>query len=171
LKKGGTALLLPDFSCLKGKLGICFSDFYWTAFGLTGGESSVAGMFCDPAHPVFQYFPTSCHTDWQWWDILTYAHPMILDEFEEPTPFPKDYRPLIQMIDSWKVNRKLAVLAEGKVGKGKIMICSIDLDKDLDKRPATRRFKYSLFKYLNSPDFNPSTALTPEMVKGLMTDR
>jgi hypothetical protein len=168
LDEGKTVLLLLNQSQLKGKLGICFADFYWTGFGLFGGESSTTGMLCNPAHPVFKYFPTAYHTDWQWWDLLTNAHPMILDEFAEKNPFPKDYRPLIQMIDSWKVNRKLGVLAEGNLGKGKIMICSIDLEKDLDKRPATRQFKYSLFKYLNSADFKPSATLSPEMVRAVM---
>lgn len=169
LDEGKTVLLLLNQSQLKGKLGICFADFYWTGFGLFGGESSATGMLCNPAHPVFKYFPTAYHTDWQWWDLLTNAHPMILDEFAEKNPFPKDYRPLIQMIDSWKVNRKMGVLAEGNLGKGKIMICSIDLEKDLDKRPATRQFKYSLFKYLNSSDFKPSATLSPEMIRSVMT--
>lgn len=71
------------------------------------------------------------------------------------------------MIDSWKVNRKLGVLIEGKVGKGKLMICSIDLEHHLDKRPVTRQFKYSLLKYITSPGFNPDARFTLTMVENL----
>lgn len=171
LDKGETVLLLPGLDSIKGKLPVCFADFYWTAFDLIGGESSVAGMLCNPAHPVFNYFPTSYYTDWNWWDLFTKARPMILDEFGEQHPFPKNYRPVIQMIDSWKVNRKMAILLEGKLGKGKIMICSIDLEKDVEKRPATRQFRYSLLKYLGSPEFNPSVTLTEEMIQDLFISK
>jgi hypothetical protein len=167
LQSGRTVLLLPDSASIKGRLPICFTDFYWTAFGLTGGESSADGLLCDPSDPVFKYFPTSFHTDWQWWDLLTHARPMILDYFKDPAPFPKTYRPLVQMIDSWKVNRKLGVLIAGKVGRGRLMICSIDLEHHLDKRPATRQFRYSLLKYITGGGFNPAARLTPAMIRNL----
>lgn len=170
LRAGATVLLLPDSSQIKGRLPICFTDFYWTAFGLEGGISSADGLFCNPRHPVFKYFPTSYYTDWQWWDLLTHARPMIFDSFEDPSPWPKAYRPLVQMIDSWKVNRKLGVLVEAKLGKGRLMICSIDIEHDLNARPATRQFRYSLFKYITSKDFHPHTQVTPAMVSGLFTD-
>jgi hypothetical protein len=167
LEAGKTVLLLPDSATIRGGLPICFTDFYWTAFGLRGGESSACGLLCDPSRQVFKYFPTSFHTDWQWWDLLTRARPMILDYFHDPAPFPRSFRPLIQMIDSWKVNRKLAVLVEGRLGRGKLMICSIDLEHDLDKRPATRQFRYSLLKYMTSAAFDPHARLTPEMIRNL----
>jgi hypothetical protein len=64
LEEGSTVLLLPDTAAIKGSLPICFTGFYWTAFGLNGGESSAGGMLCSPSHPVFKYFPTSFHTNW-----------------------------------------------------------------------------------------------------------
>ena len=167
LQKGKSVLLLPDTSTLKGRLPICFTGFYWTAFGLQGGESSGGGIVCDPHHPVFDHFPTSFHTDWQWWDMLTHARPMILDGFNDAAPFPKDYQPLIQVIDSWKVNRKLGVLLEGQLGKGKLMICSIDIEHNLDKRPAARQFRYSLLRYMQSSQFQPKTAWTQQMIRNL----
>jgi hypothetical protein len=89
---------------------------------------------------------------------------MILDGFDDPHPWPKTYKPLIQMIDSWKVNRKLAVLLEARVGKGKLLICSIDLEHDLEHRPATRQFRYSLLKYMHSGAFHPGTEISPAMI-------
>lgn len=167
LEAGASVLLLPDSSHIRGALPICFVDFYWTAFGLKGGESSADGLLCDPDHPLFKYFPTSYHTDWQWWDLLTHAHPMILDDFQDPHPWPKSYQPLVQMIDSWLVNRKLGVVVEAKVGKGKLMVCSINLTDGLKNRPATRQFRYSLLRYMASKDFNPQHTVTASVVRQL----
>ena len=47
------------------------------------------------------------------------------------------------------------------------MICSVDLQKDLDKRPAARQFRQSILQYMASDRFNPSTTLDPEKVRAL----
>ncbi|MEN6456223.1 MAG: hypothetical protein ABFD10_18375, partial [Prolixibacteraceae bacterium] len=169
LEKGKTVLLLPRRNQLKGKLVQCFGTFYWTAFDFHGGETSACGLLTDPEHPVFRHFPTDFHGNWQWWELLTRSSPMILDDFEAESPWPKDYRPLIQMIPSWKVNRKLAVLAEAKVGKGKLMLCSMDITSDLQSRRVAAQFRYSLLKYLQSGDFNPATVISYKSLSELFT--
>src|SRR5690606_908975 len=150
---------------LKGKLVQCFGTFYWTAFDFHGGETSACGLLTNPNHPVFKYFPTDFHGNWQWWELLVKASPMILDDFEAKNPFPKNYMPLIQMIPSWKVNRKLSVLTEVKAGKGKLMLCSMDIDSNLDKRKVAAQFRYSLFNYLLSEDFKPDTEVDYDTIK------
>jgi hypothetical protein len=165
LDNGGTVLLLPKRNNLKGNLQQCFTTFYWTAFDFHGGETSACGLLTNPKHPVFKYFPTDFHGNWQWWELLTKASPMILDDFEERASWPKDYKPLIQMIPSWKVNRKLAVLAEAKISRGKLMLCSMDIESDLDNRKAAAQFRYSLFNYLLSDEFDPETVITYNTLK------
>lgn len=155
LAQGGTVLLLPKQGSLKGGLPICFTTHYWTSFGSKGGQSSASGILLDHEHPLFSHFPTESHANWQWWDLLTRCQPMILDSYDRDHHWPKAFRPLVQLIDSWKINRKLALVAEAKVGKGKLLICSIDLENDLEQRPATRQFRKSLFAYLQSESFDP----------------
>lgn len=167
LDSGKTVLLLPARDQLKGKLVQCFGTFYWTAFDFHGGESSACGLLTDPRHPVFNHFPTDFHGNWQWWELLTQASPMILDDFEARHPWPKDYRPLIQMIPSWKVNRKLAVLLEAKVGKGKLMICSMDITNDLDRRRVAAQFRYSLICYMRSEAFEPKMGIGYDSIREL----
>ncbi len=157
LRRGETVLLLPKPESLNGKLPMCFTPFYWTSFGDLGGQSSACGILLDPGHLLFNDFPTEHHANWQWWDLLTRSRPMILDDDGSQHPWPKSDRPLIQPIDSWKLNRKLALVAEARVGKGRLLVCSIDIENDLDKRPATRQFRKSLIAYLESPDFDPAT--------------
>ncbi len=167
LQQGGTVLLLPKIGTLKGNLPICFTTFYWTSFGTEGGQSSACGILLDGRHPLFKSFPTENHANWQWWDLLVNCQPMILDSYDTAHPWPKSFQPLVQPIDTWKINRKLALVAEAKVGQGKLLICSIDLETGLDERPATCQFRNSLIAYLQSGAFNPTTEVGAEAVAEL----
>jgi hypothetical protein len=164
LEDGHNVLWLTDQSKLKGDLPTSFASIYWTAFGLNDGESMTNSILCDPEHPLFRNFPTDMHSNWQWWDVLKYSVPMILDEFGAKAAFPKSYKPVLQAIDSWKVNRKLALLAECRYAKGKLMISGIDFSKDMEKRVATRQLYSSLISYMHSDDFNPQTLLDKESI-------
>jgi hypothetical protein len=68
---------------------------------------------------------------------------------------PREYFPEIQLIDDYHLNRKLGVLYEGKVGNGKLVVCSMDLVSDLDSRHVARQFRNSLIRYMISDDFDP----------------
>jgi hypothetical protein len=83
--------------------------------------------------------------------------------------FPKGFKPVLQPIDTWFLNRKLALLLEAKVGKGKLLLCSIDLKNDLANRPAANQLLYSLKRYVNSNAFNPSTSVELPVIQALFT--
>ncbi|MGB0259189.1 MAG: hypothetical protein ACPGES_11105 [Coraliomargarita sp.] len=125
------------------------------------------GQICDPKHPLFAHFPTDKTTNWNWYELLVSARPMILDQWQMEDPWPKSYRPLIQPVNDWNTNYKLALLAEAKVGKGRLIVCSMDLDSDLDMRPVARQFRYSLLEYMNSAAFAPDTDITLEQLRSL----
>lgn len=167
VEQGGKVLLLPTIGDLKGNLPGCFTTYYWTSFGEEGGQSSACGITLDPSHPLFKEFVTDSHASWQWWDILTQCQPMILDQFEESSPWAKDYRPLIQPIDTWKLNRKLGLVVEAKVGKGSLLICSIDIESDLTNRPVARQFRKSLLAYVASEEFAPANVQSVESIAAL----
>lgn len=59
---------------------------------------------------------------------------------------------------------------EGKVGKGKLLVCSIDIETDLEKRPATKQFRKGLVEYMLSDAFNPQTVITTEMIKEIFSE-
>ena len=84
--------------------------------------------------------------------------PLILDDY------PKDFRPIVHIVDDWFTNRKLGMLYEAHVGKGKLLVCGADLQNDLDKRPAAAQFRQSLLEYMTSESFNPSQELKIEDV-------
>jgi hypothetical protein len=119
------------------------------------------GIVVDPKHPVFNHFPTSFHSDLQWWELVNKEPVMHLEDF------PQSFRPLIQPIDTWFMNRRLAILFELTIGKGKLMVCSADLQSDLDNRPVAKQLLYSIQQYMQSAQFNPSIEIDLSVVKDL----
>ncbi len=150
------------------------------------------GILCDPQHPALAEFPTENHSDWQWADLLgnfsaansfdaayapsTYAKQMrniagdvtnrskaiILNET------PADFRPIVQVIDNQERNAKLGSLFETRVGPGKLLVCAMDLDTDLDRRPAARQLRQSLLHYAAGPQFNPKHDLGIDLLQKIL---
>jgi len=87
---------------------------------------------------------------------------MVLDEFA-----PK-LRPIVQVVDDWNTNRKLGIIFEAGVGKGTLLVCSIDLRTNLDERPVARQMLHSLFQYMESAAFAPSQSLDIDLVRSLL---
>jgi hypothetical protein len=121
-------------------------------------------------HPIFSDFPTDNWTDLQWWELTNRAQVM------ELTDFPANLQPLVQPIDTWFINRKLGSLFEAKVRthgrvslRGKIVVCSFDLENDLDNRLAARQLRYSILKYMNSHKFLPETTVDFQTIENLTT--
>lgn len=150
LKKGGKVFLLAAGTIEHGKDVIQYlRPVFWNTSWFKMRPPHTLGILCDPGHPAFAYFPTEFHSDLQWWEILDRQQVMNLELF------PSEFKPLIQPIDTWFLNRRLAVLFEAKVGNGKLMVCSADLQSNLTERPAARQLLYSLTKYMLSDKFNP----------------
>lgn len=165
LNKGENVLLLLQPGSILAEKGgdirVGFSSIFWNTAWTNKQPPHTLGILCDPKHPALAAFPTERYSDYQWWDLMSNCNAMVLDDF------PADYRPIVHIIDDWFTNRKLGILMEGKVGKGKLMVCSADLQKDLDKRPAARQFRQSILQYMASDRFNPSATLDPEKVRAL----
>jgi hypothetical protein len=113
------------------------------------------GILTDPEHPVFKDFPTDFHTNWQWFSIVKASNSFILDNT------PSDYRPIVQVIDNLERNYKLGLLFEFRVGEGKLLVCTSDLLKIIDKPEATQLYQ-SLLNYVESKNFQPAYSLSTE---------
>ena len=48
------------------------------------------------------------------------------------------------------------------------MVCSIDLEKNLEDRPVSKQLLNSMLRYMNSPDFRPNTEVDPELITMLL---
>ncbi|WP_295124871.1 sugar-binding domain-containing protein [uncultured Chitinophaga sp.] len=164
LDAGGTVLLLLNGRIAQdkgAKIITGMSTVFWNTEWTTGQAPHTLGILCNPKSPLFAGFPTEYHSNWQWWDILHTAQTMHLKDF------PAGLTPSVQLIDTWFEARKLGLLFEGKVGKGKIVVTSIDFSKDLDKRLGARQLYHSLLGYMNGKTFNPQVALEASAIKAL----
>jgi hypothetical protein len=119
------------------------------------------GILCNPGHPALKYFPTDFYSDWQWWDLIASSKTMIIDSLPA-------MEPIVRIIDNFFKNRKMANIIEAKVGKGKLMLTSMNITHQLDQRPGARQLRYSLEKYMMDISFSPSIELTHEQLEYLV---
>jgi hypothetical protein len=161
LNSGAKVLLLFPPSSARGNTLGTFQPIFWNRITFPSQKVHTMGILCDSKHPAMAGFPTAFHASWQWQDLLDNCQPVIMDEL------PQEVKPIVQPIDDWNDCRKLGLIFEASVGKGKLLICSIDIDTDLENRVTARQLRYSLLSYMLSDDFNPQAKLTFAQVKGL----
>ena len=165
LKNGGSVLLNLKKGTLSKEFGgdvkIGFSSIFWNTAWTHGQAPHTLGILCNPNHPALADFPTEYHSNYQWWDTMSHSGAINL------TSFPTEIKPIVRVIDDWVTNRPLALIFEGRVGKGKILISGIDLNSDLDKRPEAQQLLFSLKKYMASEKFNPKVETNAEQIKKL----
>lgn len=135
-----------------------FSPIFWNTAWTEWQPPHTLGILCDPKHPALAKFPTEFHSDWQWSELQESSRPFILTDHHE-------LRPLVQIIDDWVTNRKLGYVFEAKVGNGKLLACSFDLES---KKPVARQMRKSLLAYAASDDFDPGIAMSAEQLSALV---
>jgi hypothetical protein len=167
LKNGGSVLLLTYGKVGKEKgaqVAIGFSTVFWNTAWTNNQPPHTLGILCDPRNPVFNDFPTEFHSNWQWWDPVSHSQAMIIDGF------PLNLKPLIQPIDTWFENRRLALAFEAKTNGGKLIVCSIDLKNISEERISSKQLYISILNYMNSENFNPQVEVDMSKVKELFSD-
>ena len=134
---------------------------FWSLswFEAQPGTSSV---LCDPGHPALASFPTDFHSDYQWREVLEPSKAFVLNDA------PKEYRPVIQVIDDYHRNHKLAALFETRVGPGRLLACGMNLTETGTNRPVARQMLHSLVEYVRSERFAPGTALDAALIERLL---
>ncbi len=163
LDSGAKVLLLVPRSRGIDALG-SFQPIFWNRITFPRKKVHTIGFLCDPNHPALAKFPTDFHASWQWQDLLDNSQPLVMDKL------PKEIKPILQPIDDWNNCRKLGLLFEAAVGAGKMLICSIDINTDLERRVTARQLRYSLLAYMASDRFVPEAKLTFGQVKSLFQE-
>jgi hypothetical protein len=158
LDEGKNVLCNPDTAVLSGVQGR-FAPVFWSPVHFPN-QPGTMGLLCDPQHPALKNFPTEFYSNWQWWDLVTSSKTMIIDSLPA-------MEPIVRVIDNFLKNRKMADVIEARVGRGKLVLVSADITKDLDQRPAARQLRYSLLEYMNGAAFNPKVTLTKDQLQYL----
>ncbi len=162
LDNGGKVLLLwPVSRNTPQLLETQFLPVFWSLSWFPK-QPGTMGILCDPQHPALRNFPTEGNSNWQWWDITEPSQAFILDDA------PPGFRPIVQVIDDYHRNHRLAAIFETKVGLGNLLVSSLDLQTDLNARPAARQLLESLLDYIESDQFDPKDTLPASLLEQLL---
>lgn len=156
LEQGETVLFNPDWRTTQGVEGK-FVPVFWSPIHFPA-QAGTMGVLCNPAHPALSDFPTDMHSDWQWWDLNINSTALVADSLSGGNS-------VVDMVDNYMLNRRLTLLYEAQVGKGKLMLAMFDLEKSLENRPVARQMLVSVLRYMNSEQFKPSNTLGFEKMK------
>lgn len=162
LNSGGKVFLNAAGKVIKGKEVVqTFLPVFWNTSWFKMRPPHTLGFVVDPKNPALAEFPTAYHSDIQWWEIVNKTQVMNLEDF------PKGFKPIVQPIDTWFLNRRLAMIFEAKVGNGKLIVSSANLSSDLKDMPSAQQLYYSLQKYMVSDQFNPEFSVDFNVVKDI----
>ncbi|WP_231615691.1 discoidin domain-containing protein [Novipirellula artificiosorum] len=164
LRHGGKVVLLANPRTVKTDVELGFSSIFWNTAWTGGQAPQTLGVLCDPAHPALARFPTESHSDWQWWELIHGAATMEMDSL------PDSLRPMIQVVPDWFAPQRLGLAFEAKVEGGKLLVCSMDLQNDLDHRPVAKQMRASLMGYVNGDEFQPAEEVTADQVRELFRE-
>jgi len=164
LENGGKVLITAAEKIRFGKDIIqYFSPVFWNTSWFKMRPPHTTGIFVNEHHPVFGAFPTEYHSNLQWWELLNRQQVM------QFTEFPEDFQPLIHSIDTWFLSRKAGMMFEANVLNGRLIMTSMDITSEPEKRIVARQMYKSVLDYMQSDRFRPSSTLTPDMISSLYT--
>ena len=145
LKNGKTVVYAPwmtdlDYDCptLAGRA------VFWNAqMGPSWGRP--LGVVVDETHPIFDSqiggFVSAKEGGWQWDEIVQQARGFNIDGL------PLGFKPVVRVIDDWNRNAPLSLVLEGRVGAGRLILVSANLEGDYEERPVAYHLKQAILKY------------------------
>ena len=165
LKQGGDVLLTAAGKVTLGSdVKQTYLPVFWNTSWFKMRPPHTTGAYIDTTHPLFRYdFPTDNWSNLNWWELLNKAQVMNLMEL------PADYQSPVQPIDTWHVSRKLGMIVEARVLKGRLLMTTMDITNNLDRRLVARQMRRAILSYMQSSDFNPQLTLQPEVIQHFFT--
>ena len=165
LRSGGDVLLTAAGKVTLGSDVVQhYLPVFWNTSWFKMRPPHTTGAYIDTTHPLFKYdFPTDDWSNLNWWELLNNAQVMNLMEL------PATYQPPIQPIDMWHVSRKLGMLIEARVLNGRLLMTTMDITNDLDKRHVARQMRHAILEYMQSKDFQPTTTVEPAVINDFFT--
>lgn len=160
LEEGRNVLLVPQRTAIKKAVSARFVPVFWSPVHFPD-QPGTMGILCDPNHPALGDFATDFHTNWQWWELTSESTAVDVDSLG------MEFKPIVQPVCNFLQIKKLAYVFEAKVGKGKLVVCTIDIDSDLDKRLVARQLRRSLISYMAGDKFEPTYELSFSTIEDL----
>ena len=166
LSAGGKVLYLPRVGDLEWASPMTRDlPVFWNEL-LACRWDRFEGLWCDPKHPALASFPTDSHYDWQWRELVERGRCRAM----RLTHLNPDLKPIVHVIDQLARGQKLAMIFECRVGPGRLLVCSADVDNQLETRSVARQLRQSLLDYVASDKFQPSVSLVLADLRTLLLD-
>ena len=165
LAEGRDVILFPNIATLIKGVPTHWYPVAWNT-SLFAAQPTTIGIHLDPTHPLFAQFPTADHCDTQWEKLLDGGAAGI-----DLTG--TALRPLVWLIDDFHTayQRKLGAVFEAKVGKGRLLVSTLNLVPENHQWPEVRQFLASLYAYAGSQSFVPSQTSTIAELDSLLAAR
>ena len=164
LADGGDVLITAGANVSYGRdVKQQWTPVFWNTSWFKMRPPHTTGIYLDTTHPLFSRFPTEGHSDVQWFELLDRTPVMLF------TDFPQGFQPVVQSIDTWFLSRKIGVLFEARVGRGRLLMTTMNLHSDLGRRVVARQMRSAILDYMHSPDFRPAYEVDVERVADLFT--
>jgi beta-galactosidase len=152
LESGGRVLLLnPEgvFPTAPSSYRPC----WW--LGDRDNESKNTGTVIDTAHPALRGMPNEGWCDLNFADLLGGSTAIVLNHL------PVRVQPIIRCLDAHAELRDKACLFEVNVGRGRLLVSSMNLAAGLKKKdPASIFLLDRLIRYASGSEFSPSATLS-----------
>ena len=76
------------------------------------------------------------------------------------------FKPIIEVVSSFKLIRKQASIFELGIGKGRLLVCTLNLT---EKDPAAKYLLNRMVSHVNSNEFNPEFVMETNEMKKLIS--
>ena len=163
LAAGKTVLLLPDAGTLRKPIEARFIPVFWSPLHFPN-QPGTLGASIDTGHPLWTRFPTDSHTHWQWWELTANSVAVDLDGADPAISKP------FRFVDKYDRNALPSAIFETAVGPGKLLVCTLDVRSEPDKRCVARHLLHALREHAASPAFQPAGTMTPAQLRELFRE-
>ncbi len=162
LTNGGKVLITAGGKIRYGNdVKQTYLPVFWNTSWFKMRPPHTTGAYIMNNHPIFKDFTTDSWQNINWWELVNKAKVMNLQEF------PEEYQPIYQPIDTWHVSRKLGMIVEANVLKGKLLMTTFDINNNLNKRIVARQLRKSILEYMSGNEFKPEITLDIKVIRDL----
>ena len=158
LNEGGTVFLTPkaEKEALPGSVKSEFTPDFWNKINFPF-QSGTMGQLIEENHPVFRYFPTEDHTDYQWFSMAS-SRAVVLR---------RPLKSIVTVMDTCEELRFLSQLFEFRCLNGSVLFSTMGL-KERMEYPEVRALLSGIYEYLESYDFSPSESMRTEELRRMV---
>jgi hypothetical protein len=114
-------------------------------------------------HPALGDFPHDGYCDMQFWPMIYRAKSLRLKDF------PGNVQPIIRAIDNFYRCESKGYLVDLQVGKGRLLISTLNLLQHLETSASTRYMTKQLYNYIKSDQSAPGSLIRTDELRQMLT--